>query len=466
MSRGEPKVAGKRSREANSLLAIVIFIGAILLIAYLGYRLVSAMTEIPPYRKPIEWVIVHIGSWPVVAVTIVILFIAGYPLFRRLQGKSDQQVRQKQLEKRTASKMTLFSTIRWKFMYAFLISIVLTAGLLVGGDLLSGYFIYFTPYGAPFKWVINHIGSAPVMALLGSVLFLVVFFLTSRQSIRYLQQITAGLEEIAKGKLDYELPLRSTDELGMLAYRINQMSRQLDQSIQEERRAEKTKNDLITNVSHDLRTPLTSILGFLELVENDRYKDEVELRYYVNIAYEKADVLKRLIDDLFDYTRISNGLPLLSKPLHMADLIGQLAEEFVPAFEKAGLTCRILTEQQEDVILADGSLLVRAYENLFANALQYGSGGGLITVQIEQVEERLVVRIMNNGEPIPEQDLPYIFDRFYRVEHSRSSRSGGTGLGLAIVKSIVEANGGQIVARSNREETVFETSYPLYSGKI
>lgn len=466
MSRGEPKAAGKQSRDARSLLALVIFIAVIVLIAYLGYRLVLAMAEIPPYQQPIEWTIVHIGSLPVMIVTLVILFIAGYPLFRLLQGRPDREVRQKQLEKRLGSKMILFSTIRWKFMYAFVISIVLTAGLLVGGHLLSGYFIHFTPYGAPFKWTVNSIGSAPVMALVGSVLFLVVFFLTSRQSIRYLQQITAGLEEIAKGKLDYELPLQSMDELGVLAYRINQMSRQLDQSIQEERRAEKTKNDLITNVSHDLRTPLTSILGFLELVENDRYKDEVELRYYVNIAYEKAAVLKRLIDDLFDYTRISNGLPLLSKPLHMADLIGQLAEEFVPAFEKAGLTCRILTEQQEDVILADGSLLVRAYENLFANALQYGSSGGLITVQIEQIEQRLVIRIMNNGEPIPEQDLPYIFDRFYRVEQSRSSRSGGTGLGLAIVKSIVEANGGQIVARSNREETVFETSYPLYSGKM
>jgi len=237
------------------------------------------------------------------------------------------------------------------------------------------------------------------------------------------------------------------------------MSRQLHQSILEERNAEKTKNDLITGVSHDLRTPLTSILGFLEVIEEDRYQDEVELRYYVNIAYEKAQNLKKLIDDLFEYTRINNGLPLDIQKIDMAQFIRQLIEEFVPALEKSGMECKLAAEEGL-IIQADGAQLVRAYENLITNAIRYGDSGKKIDIAVRSDGNQVSISFTNYGDPIPERDLPFIFDRFYRVETSRSKQTGGTGLGLAITKSIVEIQGGEIRVRSDQQRTTFETRFP------
>lgn len=215
------------------------------------------------------------------------------------------------------------------------------------------------------------------------------------------------------------------NKLGEVAFSINQMSIQLKHSIAEERKAEKTKNDLITGVSHDLRTPLTSILGFLEVIEEDRYQDELEMRYYINIAYEKSLSLRRLIDELFEYTRINNGMPLELSELDIAGLIFQLEEEFVPVTENAGMEIRLNMQEGEFKIQADGGLLVRAYENIIANAIQYGQAGKYIDIDIAKDGDVLIVRIQNYGDPIPERDLPFIFERFYRVERSRSKQTGG-----------------------------------------
>jgi len=276
----------------------------------------------------------------------------------------------------------------------------------------------------------------------------------------YLTEITRGLSEIANGHFDHRLPEIADHKLGEVALSINQMSSQLKHSIAEERKAEKTKNDLITGVSHDLRTPLTSILGFLEVIEKDRYQDEVEMRYYINIAYEKSLSLRRLIDELFEYTRINNGMPLERSELDLAGLIRQLAEEFVPAAENAGMEIRLNIPEGEFKVQADGGLLVRAYENIIANAIQYGQTGKYIDIHMVQDGDARIVRIQNYGAPIPQQDIPFIFDRFYRVEHSRSKQTGGTGLGLAITKSIIEVHQGHITVRSSKNATVFETCLP------
>ncbi|MDU4697559.1 MAG: ATP-binding protein [Paenibacillus sp.] len=382
---------------------------------------------------------------------------------------------------------------------------------LTGVALLLGYFIagelqqvpYFAP---PINWIINHAGSVRVLILAGIILFPMMFFLASRRLVldlhdintelqeisagrfgvvttvknkdelgaiaeslnqlsyeweRYLTEITRGLEEIANGEFDHQIPEILGNQLGEVAHCINQMSTQLKHSIMEERKAEKTKNDLITGVSHDLRTPLTSILGFLEVIQEDRYQDEVEMRYYINIAYEKSLALRRLIDELFEYTRINNGMPLELSEIDIAGLIRQLADEFVPATENAGMVIRMNMQGGEFKIQADGGLLVRAYENIIANALQYGRAGKYIDIDIAQDRDMLVVRIQNYGNPIPEQDLPFIFDRFYRVDRSRSKQTGGTGLGLAITKSIVDVHGGCITAHSNRRATMFETRFPM-----
>ena len=381
---------------------------------------------------------------------------------------------------------------------------------LTGAVILFGYFmataLQKTQYAAPINWVIEHAGSFRVMIIAFILLFPIMFFLASLRLVKdlheinaglqriaagqfghvvtvkgkdelgnvaesmnqmssewnhYFFEITHGLKEIANGQFEHQIPELADNKLGEIALSINQMRMQLKHSIAEERKAEKTKNDLITGVSHDLRTPLTSILGFLEVIEKDRYQDEVELRYYVNIAYEKSLALRRLIDELFEYTRINNGMPLERSELDIAGLISQLVEEFVPITEKAGMEIRLNMLEGEFKIQADGGLLVRAYENIIANAIQYGQGGKYIDIDIAQDGDVLAVRVQNYGDPIPERDLPFVFDRFYRLESSRSKHTGGTGLGLAITKSIIEVHGGDITAHSSRKATSFVTRFSI-----
>ncbi|MCV4234732.1 HAMP domain-containing protein [Virgibacillus sp. LDC1] len=401
-------------------------------------------------------------------------------------------------------KVMKLHSIRLKMLLMLLTSIGITAALLIILYALSTLILSIPAIKPPLVWIINHIGSDPVMLVAGILLFFVSYYMSTKwfvldlQKIQtglqdvtagrfdsrielksqdelgvvassinrmteqlnvYLEEIRNGLREIAKGNFDTDIPVQSGSQLGEVAESINQMRRQLHQSILEERNAEKTKNDLITGVSHDLRTPLTSILGFLEVIEEDRYQDEVELRYYVNIAYEKAQNLKKLIDDLFEYTRINNGLPLDIREIDMAQFMRQLIEEFVPTLEKSGMECKLAAEE-DLVIRADGAQLVRAYENLITNAIRYGESGKRIDIAVRSDGNQVSISFTNYGDPIPERDLPFIFDRFYRVEASRSKQTGGTGLGLAITKSIVEVQGGEIRVRSDRQRTIFETRFP------
>lgn len=359
-------------------------------------------------------------------------------------------------------KTKFIYTVRWKFMFAFLLSVALAAATVFIIYRLLLVLVYIQPFTVPIGWVVREIGSTPVMVVVGGILFLVFFFIFSKKMIGYLDEITRGLQEIAKGNLEYRIVTKSSDEMGTVADNFNQMTEKLRKSIEEERYAERTKNELITGVSHDLRTPLTSVLGYLETIETDRYKDEVELRYYTSIAYEKTKNLKQLIDHLFEYTSLSGGgMELQFKKVNIIGFLKQLAEEFLPALTKAGMSCRLATEEEQVHIQADGNQLMRAYENLISNAIRYGSKGKVVDIRIGKTDSEAVVEIINYGEPIPERDLPYIFERFYRADASRSSQSGGTGLGLAITKSIIELHGGQISARSGRRETVFETRFPL-----
>lgn len=384
-------------------------------------------------------------------------------------------------------------------------SLALTGAAIFFGYFMAGELQKIKYVAVPINWSIEHAGSLRLMIITGIILFPITFFLASLRLVQdlreinaglqeilagrfgrvvrvkgtdelslvaesvnqlssewdhYLAEITRGLKEISNGQFDYQIPEIAGNQLGEVAHSINQMSMQLKHSIAEERKAEKTKNDLITGVSHDLRTPLTSILGFLEVIEEDRYQDELEMRYYINIVYEKSLSLRRLIDELFEYTRINNGMPLELSELDIAGLICQLEEEFVPITENAGMEIRLNMQEGEFKIQADGGLLVRAYENIIANAIQYGKAGNYIDIDIAKDGDVLVVRIQNYGDPIPERDLPFIFDRFYRVERSRSKQTGGTGLGLAIAKSIIDVHGGSITAHSSKKATIFETRLP------
>ncbi|MGX6443827.1 sensor histidine kinase [Neobacillus sp. K501] len=302
--------------------------------------------------------------------------------------------------------------------------------------------------------------------LLNGVIFLfyLLLFYYHIQNMVYRHQSSEIVDQvgfIAEGNFDHQLESSNIPEFKELANHVNGIVAKLQQSLEEERLAEQAKKDLITNVSHDLRTPLTSITGFLGLIEQDRYKDETELRYYVTSAAEKANRLQQLLDDLFEYTRVQNrGLKVKKAPIDLGEMLAQLAVQFRLEMIEAGMECRVFIPKEKLMVEADGTKLARVFENLISNALKYGSEGKFIDLYAKVDAEKIKIEIINYGNPISSLDLPFIFERFYRVEKSRSDSDKSSGLGLAIAKGMVELHGGTIGVESDQERTVFTVTLP------
>lgn len=356
-----------------------------------------------------------------------------------------------------------WKSLRFKMLYLFGLSAIaslLTIGLLY----LAAAVIYSSDFFIVpdlLREIVDNFGIPATVVTASLVFFIIYFFALSRSTIRYLMGISQGIERIAEGDFESRLPVRGGDELGALADNINKMTAQLKWSIDEERRAEKAKAELVTNVSHDLRTPLTSIVGYLGLIEEDRYRDEVELRHYVQIAYEKSMRLKTMIDDLFEFTRTSGGMGLRLSPINLTQMLGQLAAQFRLQFEQADTESRLTLPDHPIIVNADGDKLVRVFENLIVNAIQYGKDGRQVDITVRSDNGQAIVEIANYGEPLPSAIIPLLFERFYRAEHSRSYNTGGSGLGLAIAKNIVELHHGEISAASEQGRTAFTVKLPL-----
>jgi signal transduction histidine kinase len=281
------------------------------------------------------------------------------------------------------------------------------------------------------------------------VFLIVLFYLFYRFTKRktgYIEELADSLLVISQGKLDHRVEVRGEDELGSLARNINRMAEELQANIERERQAEKTKNELITNVSHDLRTPLTSVLGYLRLLK-DHPAGGPDQQEYTRIAYEKAEHLKRLVEDLFEYTTLSSqGVQLYRQTISMNELVEQLVEEYVPLAEEQQLSfCKALPDERLYVSV-DPEKFVRVLENLFSNAIKYGKKPGSIDVTLAREAGGIRLSVANRADEMAPEALNRLFERFYRVEQSRSRKTGGSGLGLAIVKSIVELHGGRIQA--------------------
>lgn len=299
-----------------------------------------------------------------------------------------------------------------------------------------------------------------------ALLFTVYFILASHNMVNYLREIQMGIERIKDGDFDTNIRVISEDELSVMAQSINEMRYTVKELMEKERMAEKTKNDLITNVAHDLRTPLTSIIGYLELIRKETDMPPDTKKKYLRVVYDKAKRLQNMVVDLFDYTRYAkDGVSIRKSPLEINRFMEQLLEEFYPSFQDTALECQLRLCEENILLEADGELLARAFSNLLGNAIKYGVDGKLIIVETKHVDNWAIISITNYGQIIPRQDLNKIFDKFYRVEASRSINTGGTGLGLAITKNIITLHHGRIFVKSDEEGTIFEVSIPIRDGK-
>lgn len=261
--------------------------------------------------------------------------------------------------------------------------------------------------------------------------------------------MSTGLLEISKGNLDYKIKRQGEDELALLADNINYMAEELKHQNENERKAERIKNELITNVSHDLRTPLTSIKGYLELIKRKEYKQQQQLEQYVCIVYNKTEKLEVLVNDLFEYTKlINNAVPVERQEIVLNELLEQLIEEFVPVCEENNVTMTRDFVKEKLLVNLDPNKTVRVFENLLVNAIRYSLKPSDIKISLTKEGNYSIISIKNTCNPLDKNDLEKIFERFYRVEKSRSSDTGWTGLGLAIAKGIVEIQGGIIEVES------------------
>lgn len=272
-----------------------------------------------------------------------------------------------------------------------------------------------------------------------------------------LRHIISELHYIANGHFDHRISFSVNNDMQKVIDSINSLVDSTVGAINEEKAIEQSKDELITNVSHDIRTPLTSIIGYLGLLKNGAVTSQEDMLKYINIAYDKAEQMKSLANDLFEYTTLKSTKTKLNvTPINIKGMMEQVAAGFELEAEKKGIAFSVKARPDDLIVNADVEKLVRVYNNLISNALKYAAGASRINLVANLINhEQVELRVENNGEPIPKDKLKKIFDRFYRVESSRNTKTGGTGLGLSIVQGGIELHGGTIRCESNKDWTSF-----------
>lgn len=311
-------------------------------------------------------------------------------------------------------------------------------------------------------FVVREISIVMFFVIIGVIIFVTVFWFFNRKTYQYIKTISDRVKDIVNGRKDVGIEIYGDDELSEIALQLNTMTADIARLMDKERELERSKNELITNVAHDLRTPLTSIIGYLGLLNNNEtYNklDEDTKRKYIDVVYTKSKKLQQLIEDLFGFTKLNHGKIVMNiEKIDIVRLMQQLMDEFYPNFLEKGLAFELTSNKDNIDITADPKLLVRLFDNLINNAIKYGGDGKRVDVKIKDYDEYVKIYVTNYGMVIPEKDLPLLFDRFYRVENSRSNETGGTGLGLAIAKNIVKLHNGTIEVESDLKGTSFIVS--------
>ncbi|MEG0502767.1 MAG: HAMP domain-containing sensor histidine kinase [Cellulosilyticaceae bacterium] len=303
----------------------------------------------------------------------------------------------------------------------------------------------------------SYSNSSDVLSfLVGAIIFIYIILRGTKTKIKYVEYLGYCLGEISKGNLDFEVEKRGEDELARVASAMTKMEYELKEQMKERAQSEKTKSELITNVAHDLRTPLTSVIGYIGLVKEHKAASEEESAKYLEIAYNKAERLKILIEDLFEYTKLSNrSVKLKKETLSVATLVSQLTEELMPLAEDKTITISYHVAAKETNAQIDVLKMTRVFENLIENAIKYSDEGNRIQVIIQETKAYIYVTVRNRSHQIKEGDIEKLFDRFYRSDSSRNSTAGGSGLGLAIAKNIVDMHEGKIWAQLDQDMISF-----------
>lgn len=306
--------------------------------------------------------------------------------------------------------------------------------------------------------------SFMLVTVIATICFFIIYFLLFiKRIVKDMTYISDRIIDIADGKSDEKIIIERQDEIGEIAGRINEMTEQINQLITSEGDALQSNKDLIACVAHDLRTPITSVKGYLDLALDTKHYDLEQRQKYVRIAQTKVNRLEYLIHDLFNYTKLTSGeITLHRSKIDLVQLVEQMVEEFYPLFQEEELECTTKYNISYLEMNMDGELIARAVQNLLSNAIKYGKDGKHVYVELECLEQEVQIRVTNYGLVIPEESIKHLFDKFYRVERSRNVKTGGTGLGLNIAQEIVHLHGGRIQVTSGASGTCFTIALPLH----
>lgn len=323
---------------------------------------------------------------------------------------------------------------------------------LLGGYALASILTFFNVwFSAQMMFASEHdlLLAIVLLVFAGGMAMVLGYFLSSTITER-IHQLKDAAEKLANGDLKTRVAVNGRDEVASLAVTFNQMAEQLQAADNKQRELESLRRDLIAWVSHDLQTPLTSIRAILEALSDGVVEDSETVKRYLHTAQRDVRSLSSLIDDLFQMAQLdAGGFPLHSTNASLGDLVSDTLESFTELAKQGEITLEGNVDSDVDPVRMDTQAVGRVLNNLIGNALRHTPANGRVSVWVRRANQHVEVTVSDTGEGIRAEDLPHVFERFYRGDASRSRKRGvGAGLGLAIARGIVQAHGGDIKVES------------------
>lgn len=379
---------------------------------------------------------------PLAEVRLMLLFLSITALISTLAGY-------------TAYRLKLFSRFP-RLIWALLAGYTLSSGL----TFLN---VWFT---ARLMFLDSHdFVLATILLVFATGIAISLGYFVSTAITDNIATLNRGASQIERGNLRARIPVAGRDELADLAHSFNQMAFQLEYSAKKQHEAERLRRDLIAWVGHDLRTPLASVRAIVEALADNMVDDPEHTARYLSNAKMNIHNLSNLLDEFFEMAQIdAGGLRLNIQPNSISDLVSDTLENFTERAQERGISLAGKVEPNIDPAIFDAKQIGRVLANLVENAIRYSPPGTSVKITAKRVKKGLVVAVTDTGDGIEEEDLPRIFEQFYRGEKSRNRSTGGSGLGLAISKAIVESHRGRLSVHSERNRgTVFQFILPQES---
>lgn len=286
---------------------------------------------------------------------------------------------------------------------------------------------------------------------------IIIFIILLMKSLSYIDKIIDASEIMVKNDAT---KVRLPEDLKDIEEKMNRLKKESQDNLQLAKENEQKKNDLIVYLAHDIKTPLTSVIGYLSILNDDKTLNAKQKKKYIDVALNKSYKLESLINELFEITKYNSQTIKINKStINLTMLLEQVIDEFYPTTKSQNKQI-VFNYNQEINIQGDSNQLARAFNNIIKNAVNYSYPNTNIIINIKEEIASIITTITNEGDTIKEQDLAKIFDKFYRTDASRNTKKGGSGLGLAIAKEIINLHKGTITVKSIKNKTEFIISLP------